>query len=148
MEYLGNTAIFSSKRRVLKDTNLGGENEISKYHLEATIAYWHTTKTGENKWPHILKLYNQLILIEYSPVTALNRAFAFAKVYGNEKGIQKAEKLNLTTNNHYYSLLGYLYANTNIDQSINHYQQAITLTKSKAEIHTLTKEIKRLSEKK
>ena len=124
------------------------ENEFSKYHLEASFAYWHTIKRDNEKWKHILQLYNQLILLEYSPITALNRAFAFAKVYGNEKGIQEAEKLNLTTNNHYYSLLGYLYADTNTDQSINHYQKAITLTKSKAEIQTLTKEIKRLTEKK
>ena len=48
-------------------------NEVSKYHLEAGIAYWHTTPTGQNKWQHILQLYNQLIDINYSPVTALNR---------------------------------------------------------------------------
>ena len=123
-------------------------NEISKYHLEAAIAYWHTTPTGENKWQHILQLYNQLILIEYSPVTALNRAFAFSKVYGREKAIPEAEKLNLDSNNHYYSLLGYLYANIDIDKSISHYKQAIALTKSRIEIQTLTKEIKRLTEKK
>ena len=123
-------------------------NEISKYHLEAAIAYWHTTPTGENKWQHILQLYNQLILIEYSPVTALNRVFAFAKVYGHEKAIPEAEKLDLENNNHYYSLLGYLYANIDTDKSINHYTQAVALTKSKIEIQTLTKEIERLTEKK
>jgi RNA polymerase sigma-70 factor (ECF subfamily) len=119
-------------------------NEISKYHLEATIAYWHTTPSDKDKWQHVLQLYNQLILIEYSPITALNRTFAFAKVYGNEKAIQEAEKLNLTTNNHYYSLLGYLYTTFDVNKSINHYQHAITMTKSKTEIQTLTKEIERL----
>lgn len=79
-------------------------NEISKYHLEAGIAYWHTTPTDRNKWEHILQLYNQLILIEYSSMTALNRTFAFAKVYGNEKAIKEAEKLNLSENNYYYNL--------------------------------------------
>jgi len=123
-------------------------NEVSKYHLEAAIAYWHTTPTDKNKWQHILQLYNQLILIEYSPVTALNRAFAFAKVYGCEKGIQEVEKLNLENNNQYFSLLGYLYADTDIDKSISHYQQAIALTKSRIEIETLTKEIQRLMGKK
>ena len=123
-------------------------NEISKYHLEAAIAYWHTTPTGENKWQHILQLYNQLILIEYSPVTALNRVFAFAKVYGHEKAIPEAEKLDLENNNHYYSLLGYLYANIDTDKSVSHYRQAVALTKSKIEIQTLTKEIERLTEKK
>lgn len=121
-------------------------NEISKYHLEATIAYWHTTPTNENKWQHILQLYNQLLLIEYSPIVALNRTFAFAKVYGNEEAIPEAEKLNLGNNAHYYSLLGYLYAEVNTNKSIEYYKQAISLTKSKSEIQTLTKEIKRLTE--
>lgn len=118
---------------------------ISRYHLEATIAYWHTTPTGENKWEHILQLYNQLILIEYSSVTALNRTFALAKVYGNEIGIKEAEKLNLVSNSHYYSLLGYLYSEIDVNKAISYYNRAITLTISRTEIQTLTKEIKRLS---
>jgi RNA polymerase sigma factor, sigma-70 family len=121
-------------------------NEISKYHLEAGIAYWHSTPTDQNKWQHILQLYNQLILIEYSPITALNRTFAFAKVYGNEKAIPEAEKLNLFDSNYYNELLGYLYADTDITKAIEHYEQAIKLTKSKIEKQTLTREIKRLKE--
>lgn len=126
-------------------------NEISKYHLEAGIAYWHTclsnkqaTSTEENKWQHILQLYNQLILIEYSPVTALNRAFSFSKVYGREKALLEVEKLKLTENSYYHELLGYLYADTNIGKAVEHYEKAIGLTKSKTEKQTLTKEIKRL----
>lgn len=119
-------------------------NEVSKYHLEAGIAYWHTTPTDKNKWQHILQLYNQLILIEYSPITALNRTFAFAKVYGNKKAIIEAEKLNLTGNDYYHELLGYLYSETNIAKAIEHYEQAIRRTKSKTEKQTLTKEIERL----
>jgi RNA polymerase sigma-70 factor (ECF subfamily) len=90
-------------------------------------------------------LYNELILIEYSPITALNRAFAYARVYGNQKAIQEVEKLNLTTNNHYYSLLGYLYATIDVGKSINFYKQAIALTKSGIEKQTLTKEVERLT---
>ncbi len=119
--------------------------EVSKYHFEAAIAYWHTAPGGENKWKHILQLYDQLLLVEYSPVTALNRAFAFAKVHGNEKAIPEAEKLELTSNPHYYSLLGYLHANTDEARAIAHYKKAIALTRSKIEIETLTREINRLS---
>lgn len=122
--------------------------EISKYHLEAGIAYWHTAPTGLDKWQHILKLYNQLILIEYSPVTALNRIFAFAKVYGRNKAIPEAEKLQLTKSSYYHELLGYLYAETDIGKAIFHYKQAIGLTKSQTEKQTLIKEIERLNEKK
>ncbi|PTS98007.1 RNA polymerase subunit sigma [Pedobacter sp. HMWF019] len=121
--------------------------EISKYHLEAGIAYWHTTLTTENKWPHILQLYNQLILMEYSPVTALNRTFAFARVYGNEKAIHEAEQLKLTENSYYHELLGHLYSDIDFEAAINHYQKAIELTKSKTERQTLTKEIERIKQK-
>lgn len=120
-------------------------NELSKYHLEAGIAYWHTTTTDKNKWHYILKLYNQLILIEYSPITALNRTFAFAKVYGNEEAIAVAKRLNLVESNYYHELLGYLYSNVNIERAIEHYKQAINLIKSNTERQTLSKKIKELS---
>jgi RNA polymerase sigma-70 factor (ECF subfamily) len=121
--------------------------EISKYHLEATIAYWHTTPTDKDKWQHVLQLYNQLLLIEYSPITALNRTFAFGKVYGNEKAIPEAEKLGLTGSNNYHSLLGYLYSEIDVRKSIGHYEAALGFTKSKIEALHLTKEIERLREK-
>src|SRR5690606_18976292 len=51
--------------------NACNENNVSKYHLEAGIAYWHTNSQAPDKWQQILRLYNQLVLIEYSPITAL-----------------------------------------------------------------------------
>lgn len=121
--------------------------EISKYHLEAGIAYWHSTPTDQHKWDYILQLYNELILIEYSPVTALNRTFAFARVYGNEKGIQEAEKLKLTDSSEYYALLAYLYTDTAAAKAIDLYQQAIDLTKSLPEKKTLRREMENLIKK-
>ena len=41
-------------------------------------------------------------------------------------------------------MLGYLYAETDIDEAVKHYNLAIMLTKSGAEKQTLKKEIKRL----
>lgn len=119
-------------------------NNISKYHLEASIAYWHTTPTDQNKWHYILQLYNQLLLLEYSPLTALNRAFAYAQVYGHDKAIVEVRKIDLKENNYYHSLLGYLYTATDPRQAIFHYRQSIQLTTSKTEKQTLTKAIERL----
>lgn len=151
----GEAVLFDEQDRSLWDksliqrgnyylVNATNGNEISKYHLEAGIAYWHATPTDESKWQHILQLYNQLILIEYSPITALNRTFAFAKVYGHERAIPEAEKLNLADSNYYHELVGYLYADTDIYKTIYHYEQAFKLTKSKTEKQTLAKEIERL----
>jgi len=119
-------------------------SEVSKYHLEAGIAYWHTTPTDENKWEYILRLYNQLIIIEYSSVIALNRTFAHGKVYGKEKAIVEAEKLGLEDNHYYHELLGYLYTDIDNQKAIAHYQKAITLSKSPNERATLQKQIEQL----
>lgn len=154
-DYNGEAILFDEQDRNLWDNSLihkgnyylvkaTNGHEVSKYHLEAGIAYWHTTPTGESKWQHILQLYNRLVLIEYSPVTALNRMFAFSKVYGNKKAIFEAEKLKLITNNYYYQLLAYLYSETDIAKAVEYYQQAIQLTKSKAEKQTLVKRISQL----
>ena len=155
----GEMVLFDEQDRNLWDNDLiekgnyylvkaFSEKKISKYHLEAGIAYWHTTPTNRNKWEHILQLYNQLIIIEYSPITALNRTFAFAKINGNEKAIQEAEKLNLPENNYYHELLGYLYGEVDFEKAIVHYNNAITLTKSRIEKQTLKKEIEQLKQRK
>ncbi|WP_413669967.1 RNA polymerase sigma factor [Mucilaginibacter sp. Mucisp86] len=119
-------------------------NQVSKYHLEAGIAYWHTNPAALNKWQHILQLYNQLILIAYSPVIALNRAFAIAMVYGNEKAILETEKLKLATNDHYHKLLGYLYETVDLDKAIEHYSLALQYIKTKAVKNDLIKKIEQL----
>ncbi|RAJ77298.1 RNA polymerase sigma-70 factor (ECF subfamily) [Chitinophaga dinghuensis] len=117
---------------------------VSKYHLEAGIAYWHTT-SATKKWEHILQLYNQLILLEYSPMTALNRTFAYAQVYGNEQGIAEAEKLQLTANSSYHALLAYLWTTIDTEKAMGYYQQAIHLTTSATEKKTLQRALDKLS---
>ena len=85
-------------------------NILSKYHLEASIAYWHTIKADtQEKWENILQLFNQLLQIEYSPIAALNRTYALSKANGKTHAIIEAEKLNLTNNHFYFTLLGELY---------------------------------------
>jgi RNA polymerase sigma-70 factor (ECF subfamily) len=104
---------------------------LSKYHLEAAIAYWHTIKADTNqKWENILQLYNQLLIIEYSPIAALNRTYALAKVNGKMEAIIEAEKINLKGNYLYHSLLGELYADFDNKKAISHLQNALTLAKS------------------
>jgi RNA polymerase sigma factor (sigma-70 family) len=109
-------------------------NQISKFHLEAGIAFWHTIKTDTpEKWESILQFYNQLLLIEYSPITALNRTFALAKANGKPAAIQEAEKIKLVDNHLYHSLLGELYEGINNQKAIMHLQTALKLSKSSAE---------------
>jgi RNA polymerase sigma factor (sigma-70 family) len=123
-------------------------NEISKYHLEARIAYWHSTSTDLKKWEGILELYNILLQLEYSPMVALNRTFAFSKVYGKKKAIIEAEQLALTDNLFYYSLLGNLYTDIDNSKAIQYFQTALQLTKSISDKATINKNIERLTTEK
>jgi RNA polymerase sigma-70 factor (ECF subfamily) len=81
---------------------------VSKYHLEAAIAYWHTTNKSE-KWDNILQLYNRLLTIEYSPIIAMNRTYALAKANSVDDALIEAQKLNLSENHFYYCLMAELY---------------------------------------
>jgi RNA polymerase sigma factor (sigma-70 family) len=107
---------------------------ISKYHLEASIAYWHCTEIEvATKWKSILQLYNRLLQIEYSPIAALNRTYALYKVYGKQKAIIEAKKLGLNQNHFYHSLLGHLYSDFDNEKAKNHFKKASELAKTENE---------------
>jgi len=117
-------------------------NRLSKYHIEASIAYWHTIKADtKEKWEHVLRLYNQLLVIEYSPITALNRTYAFSKVAGKSAAIEEAVKLNLTDNPFYFALLGELYSDIDNHKARQHFERAFLLAKTKADQHAIRKKI-------
>ncbi|MET3503534.1 RNA polymerase sigma-70 factor (ECF subfamily) [Mucilaginibacter rubeus] len=108
--------------------------QLSKYHIEASIAYWHTQKNdSKQKWENILQLYNRLLQIAYSPIAALNRTFALAKANSPEEAIIEAEKLKLTGNQFYYTLLGELYTGIDNEQAKLNFEKALTLIKTPAD---------------
>ncbi len=118
---------------------------LTRYHLEAAIAYWHTHKEDSaEKWNNILDLYNQLLILEYSPVAALNRTFALAKVSGKEVAIKEAEKLGLTDSYFYYSLLGNLYTDIDDRKAVQHYETALKQANTPADAALLGKNIEQL----
>jgi RNA polymerase sigma factor (sigma-70 family) len=119
---------------------------LSKYHLEANIAYWHTQKADTpEKWENILQLYNQLLLIAYSPVAALNRTFALAKVYGQKEAIIEAEKLQLKSNHFYYTLLGELYKGIDDERAKANLEIAYSLAITQSDKQVIQKKIDEIS---
>ncbi|MGC4099925.1 RNA polymerase sigma factor [Ferruginibacter sp.] len=121
-------------------------NQLSKYHLEAAIAYWHTQKKDTHeKWENILQLYNRLLQVEYSPVAALNRTYALSKANGKAAAIIEAEKLALTNNHLYYSLLGNLYTTIDNQKALQHYTKALSIARSPADKTTISKIIHQLA---
>lgn len=120
----------------LKQASQG--EKFSKYHLEASIAYWHTIKADTNeKWTSILQLYNQLLMIAYSPIAVLNRTFALSKVYGDQEAIREAEKLKLTDNHYYFILLGELYKNIDKEKAILNLEKAYSLAQTQTDKQTI-----------
>ncbi|MGZ8523938.1 MAG: RNA polymerase sigma factor [Chitinophagaceae bacterium] len=120
-------------------------NKISKYHLEAGIAYWHTIKEdSREKWSSILQLFNQLLKIEYSPIAALNRTYALSKTSGKEVAIAEAEMLKLEGNHFYFTLLGELYTGIDNKKAKQHFQHAFSLAKTQADKLVIQKKIDRL----
>lgn len=71
------------------DRSMQGD-EVSAYHVQAAIAATHARALQPDAvdWPEILSLYDQLLAINPSPVVALNRAVAVAKVHGAEAALK------------------------------------------------------------
>lgn len=126
--------------------NAAQGNELSSYHLEAGIAYWHCQKEdSQEKWENILQYYNLLLQINYSPAVALNRTYALYKARGNNVAITEAEKLQLNSNRFYHVLLGELYAEVNSEKAKQHFTTAISLMKNDSEKHVITKKLEKLN---
>lgn len=127
-------------------------NEISSYHLEAKIAHLHCIKEDtQEKWEEILQLYNQLLLINYSPSVALHRTFALYKAYaclrdrqGKKEALIEALKLKLENNHFYFLVLGELYTGIDNKKAIENFQTALDLAKTQTEKQGIQEKISRL----
>lgn len=139
-ETLWNKELISQGAYFLNQASHG--EKISKYHLEANIAYWHTIKTdSKEKWETILQLFNRLLQVEYSPIAALNRTFALSKANGKQEAIFEAEKLQLTNNLYYFVLLGNLYKEIDNKKSKFNFEKALSLAKTQADKKVISDEI-------
>lgn len=120
-------------------------DKLSKYHLEAGIAWWNTQHTdSKEKWENILQYYNRLLQIEYSPIAALNRTYALSKANSKEEAIIEAEKLELTGNHFYFALLGELYKDIHRQKAIENFQQALRLARTQTDKQAIQKQLDRL----
>jgi RNA polymerase sigma-70 factor (ECF subfamily) len=99
-------------------------DEITTYHLQAGIAACHCAARDyeSTDWPKILSLYDRLLELDDSPVVALNRAVAIAKVHGAKAGMEAVEAIkNGSQLNSYYLLYAVL---GEFEEQLNHFQVA------------------------
>ncbi|MDX1908203.1 MAG: sigma-70 family RNA polymerase sigma factor [Bacteroidia bacterium] len=121
---------------------------LTKFHLEAAIAYWHTQpEDNPDKWPQILQLYNVLLQVAYSPAAALNRTFALAKADSYAKAITEALKLKLENNHLYFALLGELYSPSDPDQASRYFTLALDKAKTEQDKVLLARKRQSLRER-
>jgi RNA polymerase sigma-70 factor (ECF subfamily) len=76
------------------DRSMAGD-EVSVYHVQAAIAATHARAVDPQSrdWPMILDLYDDLLALNPSPVVALNRAVAVARVRGPAEALAAVEPL-------------------------------------------------------
>src|SRR5205807_4175209 len=89
----------------LRHASHGGA--LSVYHIEAGIAATHclASEAAATDWPRILQLYDQLFALTGSPVTAMNRAVAVARVHGPQAGLDALDNIkqrSVLEGNHLY----------------------------------------------
>lgn len=113
---------------------------VSIYHLEASIAATHclAADASATNWPRILQLYDQLFALTGSPVTAMNRAVALARVHGAQAGLDALEKIPrryLLEGHHlYHAILGTFTAELGqATAAITHFRRAAELATLAAE---------------
>lgn len=139
-ESLWNQELIDKGIQFLNHSSKG--KDVSRYHIEASIAFWHTIKEDTNeKWENILQLYNRLLTTVYSPIAALNRTYALYKVHGAEAAIKEAELLKLEDNHFYFTLLGELYKETDHEKARMNFEKAISIAKTITDKQTIQKKL-------
>ncbi|WP_276486123.1 RNA polymerase sigma factor [Paraflavitalea pollutisoli] len=124
----------------------GAGNELSSFHLEAGIAFWHSRKEDSpEKWQRILQLYDLLSRTNASPAVALNRVYAIYRVQGAPSALSALEALTVPHDQYYHLLAGELYSTTDRQQARFHYEQAVLQTRVEAERVMLRKKIGQLN---
>jgi len=123
-------------------------DEVSDYHLEAEIAACHALAQSfeDTDWPRVLDSYEELLKRKPSPVVALNRIVALAKVDGVDAGLAELNKLSeiraLRNYCPFYAARGELLREAgNRSEAIDSYQKALGLTSSEPVRRFLMKRI-------
>ncbi|HEY5080110.1 MAG TPA: sigma-70 family RNA polymerase sigma factor [Opitutaceae bacterium] len=123
---------------------------VSRYHLEAGIAACHSLARSEadTDWGRILGLYDELLELDASPVVALNRAVAVAKVSGPREGLRAIESISgreaLEDYHLYHAVAGHLWMDSgDHGKAAQSFRRARDLATVDAERDLLSRRLKR-----
>ncbi len=117
-------------------------SELNAYHIEAAIASVHAMArcAEETDWGAIISLYDCLMLIDRSPIVALNRAIAVAQRDGPDRGLDAIRTISnlerLADYPFYPAALGKLELRRgNCERAREHFQMALTRARNPMERH-------------
>lgn len=84
--------------------------QVSAYHLEAALAYWHTQPDSPGKWSSMLQLYDGLLPLKDHAVIRLNRAYVVARAFSRQTAIAQLQAIQGLQDSYlYYALLAELH---------------------------------------
>jgi RNA polymerase sigma-70 factor (ECF subfamily) len=125
------------------------QKEMSVYHLEAAIAYLHAVAPSfeETDWKAIYYLYQILAKQHETAFVLLNKAIAASYAVGKEAALKELEAIKgLEKYYLYHTAIGEIYFELyQMNIAKQHFQKALTLTRSLAEQQLLQEKIKACS---
>lgn len=135
---LWDRALIARGMLQLAQSAAGGE--VSEYHLQAGIAACHCLAGDyeSTDWLQILSFYDRLLEFDRSPVVALNRAVALAKVSGPQAGIEAVQAIGnggpLASYYLFHAVLGEFEAQLDhLSAAAGHFRKALELAEIKSE---------------
>lgn len=145
---LWNRDLIATGTRCLNEASEG--QKLSRYHLEAAIAYEHCRAAtyDDTNWGKILSYYDLLHQLQPNPMILLNRAIVIAELSGAEEGLAQLEKIReagalkgyyllFAIEGEFQSRLGHR------NQAVKCLEKALSLTQSPAEKELLRDKISR-----
>ncbi|GEM_PF-5816053 len=124
---------------------------ITKYHIEATIASLHCLATtwNDTPWQKITRLYERMAEQHPSPYVNLNLSIALLQSEGPNVALSFLHKQSFSSfvkNHQYHSTLSRIYESAeDIPKAIHHLKLAINFAKQKAVIDYLNERLASLS---
>ena len=125
--------------------------ELTRYHLEATIASCNCSAASfeETDWERILELYDLLLERQPTPVVRLNRAVALGHARGPAKAVEELARLEREPSLQRYYLLPATLGEFSVklgeaERARHYFEQARGLTASEAERRLLAEKLEAL----
>jgi RNA polymerase sigma-70 factor (ECF subfamily) len=128
-----------------------GGDMLSRYHIEAAIAYEHckASRFEDTDWQSILYFYDLLKQIVPSPVVLLNRAIVIKETAGAAEALESIRNIpGINYLNNYYllhAILGELNAEIGKKETAkSHFEQALKMVVSIAERQLIERKLRNL----